>query len=266
MAKPTLAKPTLAKPGAMQETSPPMSRPSIAELALSRVRSAPPDHPFVVAQLGQSLDGRIATISGDSRGISGPAALDHLHALRAAVDAVVVGVGTVIADDPRLTVRRVDGRHPVRVVIDPDHRAPSDARCFDDDGTARFRVSTGRCHVSGDEDRSGRVSPAEDPRGVSAIVLPREGHSIDPARIIADLFQRGLRRILVEGGADTLSRFLSAGVVDRLHILMAPVILGSGKAGVELAPIGSIAEALRPATRAHLFADGDVLFDCDLRA
>ena len=93
----------------MQETSPPMSRPSIAELALSRVRSAPPDHPFVVAQLGQSLDGRIATISGDSRGISGPAALDHLHALRAAVDAVIVGVGTVIADDPRLTVRRVDG-------------------------------------------------------------------------------------------------------------------------------------------------------------
>src|ERR1700734_547398 len=80
LAKPTLAKPALAKPGAMQETSPPMSRPSIAELALSRVRSAPPDHPFVVAQLGQSLDGRIATISGDSRGISGPDALDHLHA------------------------------------------------------------------------------------------------------------------------------------------------------------------------------------------
>jgi diaminohydroxyphosphoribosylaminopyrimidine deaminase / 5-amino-6-(5-phosphoribosylamino)uracil reductase len=228
-----------------------MSRPSVAELALSRVRSAAPDHPFVVAQLGQSLDGRIATISGDSRGISGPDALDHLHALRAAVDAVVVGVGTVIADDPRLTVRRVDGRHPVRVVIDPSRRAPADSRCFDDDGTSRFRVCTDQ---------------AEEARGVCPIVLPREGQSIDPARIVADLFQRGMRRILVEGGADTLSRFLDAGMVDRLHILMAPMILGSGKSGVAMAPIGTIAEALRPATRAHVFNDGNVLFDCDMRA
>ena len=96
-----------------------MSRPSLMELALSTVRDAPPDRPFVVAQLGQSLDGRIATVSGDSRGINGSDALDHLHALRASVDAVVVGVGTVIADDPQLTVRRVSGRHPARVVIDP---------------------------------------------------------------------------------------------------------------------------------------------------
>ena len=228
-----------------------MSRPNVAELALSAVRSASPDQPFVIAQLGQSLDGRIATVSGDSRGISGPDALDHLHALRAEVDAVVVGVGTVIADDPQLTVRRVAGRHPARVVIDPDGRAPRAARCFAGDGTACFCVTT----CGGGDDG-----------GVRPIVLPRTGHSIEPARIVRRLFDLGLRRILIEGGADTLSRFLDAGAVDRLHILTAPVILGSGKTGVAMTPIRRVAQALRPATRTHVFPDGDVLFDCDLRS
>jgi len=79
------------------------------------------DQPFVIAQLGQSLDGRIATLSGDSKYINGASALDHLHRLRARVDAVVVGVGTVVADDPLLTVRRAGGRNPARVVLDPNH-------------------------------------------------------------------------------------------------------------------------------------------------
>jgi riboflavin biosynthesis pyrimidine reductase len=70
---------------------------------------------------------------------------------------------------------------------------------------------------------------------------------------------------LIEGGADTISRFMDAGMVDRLHVLVAPVILGSGKAGLAMAPIGTMAEALRPAARVHVFPDGDVLFDCDLR-
>jgi diaminohydroxyphosphoribosylaminopyrimidine deaminase / 5-amino-6-(5-phosphoribosylamino)uracil reductase len=83
--------------------------------------------PFVVAQLGQSLDGRIATVTGDSKYINGEAALDHLHAIRAHVDAVVVGIGTVIADDPQLTVRRAEGRNPARVIIDPRGRLPHDA-------------------------------------------------------------------------------------------------------------------------------------------
>jgi len=227
-----------------------MSRPHIAELALSAVRDAPPGRPFVVAQLGQSLDGRIATVSGDSRGINGSDALDHLHALRAAVDAVVVGVGTVIADDPRLTVRRVSGRHPARVVIDPANRAPADAQCFAADGAPRFRVT---------------VRAGTQPAGVHPVLLPATAAGIAPAAIITHLYALGLRRILVEGGADTLSRFLDAGLVDRLHILMAPVILGSGKTGVAMAPIRLVTEALRPPTRTHAFPDGDVLFECNLR-
>ena len=85
-------------------------------------RLAATDRPFVIAQLGQSLNGRIVTISGESRDINGAAALDHLHRLRAHVDAVVVGAGTIVADDPQLSVRRVAGKSPARVAIDPKGR------------------------------------------------------------------------------------------------------------------------------------------------
>jgi diaminohydroxyphosphoribosylaminopyrimidine deaminase/5-amino-6-(5-phosphoribosylamino)uracil reductase len=228
-----------------------MSRTNAAEMSLAAIRAADADQPYVIAQLGQSLDGRIATISGDSRWINGANALDHLHALRAAVDAVVVGVGTVVADDPQLTVRRVAGAHPARVVIDPIGRAPSDARCFIQDGTARFSIMS--CE-------------AARPAGVQPIILRRSGENICPAEIVSRLFALGMRRILIEGGSDTISRFIDAGAVDRLHVLLAPIILGSGRPGLELAPIVAVAQAMRPTARVHVFPDGDVLFDCDLRS
>ncbi|CAA9357234.1 MAG: Possibly 2,5-diamino-6-ribosylamino-pyrimidinone 5-phosphate reductase, fungal [uncultured Microvirga sp.] len=208
------------------------------------------DRPVVIAQLGQSLDGRIATVSGDSKYINGPSALDHLHRLRARVDAVVVGVGTLLADDPLLTVRRVEGRSPARVVIDPTGRAPADARFFADDGA-------GRLVVCGDT--------AAVPKPAEAIRLPATGRSLCPRAIVAALAARGFRRILIEGGARTISAFIDAGCVDRLHILLAPLILGSGKPGLDLRPITTLGEALRPATRTYPLEDGDVLFDCDLR-
>ncbi len=207
------------------------------------------DRPFVIAQLGQSLDGRIATLSGDSRDINGPAALDHLHRLRAHVDAVVVGVGTLVADDPQLTVRRVEGRSPARVVIDPQGRAPPAARFFARDGVRRIVV----CRCEG---------PV--PEGVEQIAVQADS-SLDPHVIIAALFARGLRRLLVEGGARTISAFLDAHAVDRLHVLVSPLIIGSGRAALELAPIASLHQAVRPRTDVRLFPDGDVLFDCDLR-
>ena len=218
--------------------------------ALAPILAAPADRPFVVAQLGQSLDGRIALPSGESRWINRDAALDHVHRLRAAVDAVVVGVGTVVADDPLLNVRRVPGRNPARVVIDPSGRLSSTARCFaDGDGAARYVV---------------RASGGRTPPGVEAIHIDRVDGKLPPGAIVAALFARGLRRLLIEGGASTVSAFIEAGVVDRLHLLVAPVILGSGKTGLTLAPLARLADARRPATRVHVLSDGDVLFDCDL--
>src|SRR4029079_2769756 len=97
---------------------------------------------MVVGQIGQSLDGRIATESGHSKYINGPAGLTHLHRLRALVDAVVIGAGTAIADDPQLTVRRAAGPQPARVVIDPNGRLDSKAKVFSADGVRRILVTT----------------------------------------------------------------------------------------------------------------------------
>lgn len=215
------------------------------------VRSAPAGRAFVVAQLGQSLDGRIATPTGESRWINRDAALDHVHRVRAAVDAVVVGVGTVVADDPLLNVRRVPGRHPARVVIDPAGRCPLAARCLNDDGVRRVLV---------------RAVEAPAPAGVEVIRLSPHGRTLSPLEIVAALVDCGLPRMLIEGGAWTVSQFIDAEAVDRLHVLVAPMILGSGKTGLELRPIARLAEARRPEANVHVLPDGDVLFDCDMRS
>jgi riboflavin-specific deaminase-like protein len=220
---------------------------------IALIRAAPSDRPFVVAQLGQSLDGRIALPSGESRWINKEAALDHVHRVRAAVDAVVVGVGTVVADDPMLNVRRVQGRNPARVVIDPSGRVPAEARCLDGtDGARRVVVSA-----------APREAPAS---GVEVAVVGRENGILCPRRVVAALWSLGLRSFLIEGGAHTVSTFIDAGAVDRLHVLVAPVILGSGKPGLSLAPVVRLADVLRPKARVHVLADGDVLFDCDIRS
>jgi len=204
----------------------------------------------VVAQLGQTLDGRIATPTGKSKYINGAAALDHLHRLRAQVDAVMVGVGTLIADNPSLTVRRVAGEHPARVVIDPRGRMPDDATCLKD-GLAPVIVVT---------QPGGRV-----PKGAERLEVAPDGCALSPAAIVRALAERGMPRILLEGGADTLSRFLQAGAVDFLHLMVAPMLFGSGQSGLELPPIDGLDQAIRPRSRVHVFDDGDVLFALDLR-
>ena len=213
----------------------------------------PHNQQVVIGQLGQSLDGRIATATGHSHYINGEAALIHLHRLRALVDAVVVGVGTVVADDPQLTVRRAAGRkgapQPARVVIDPKGRLPAAAKCLADDGA--------RCVVVGN-------GPARKPAHIEHITVPPTADGIAPAAILAALAARGLKRILVEGGADTLSRFLRAGSLHRLHVMTAPLIIGSGPTGLNLAVIARLDQALRPRTVSYALPGGDVLFDCAL--
>jgi diaminohydroxyphosphoribosylaminopyrimidine deaminase/5-amino-6-(5-phosphoribosylamino)uracil reductase len=201
---------------------------------------------IVIGQLGQSLDGRVATATGKSRWINGPQAIGHLHRLRALVDAVVVGVGTVIADDPQLTVRVVVGRNPARVVIDPRFRMPGTARMLNDGAATVYAVQT---------------EPRARPAGVEPILVPRGGDWIAPADILAALRERGFRRILIEGGAATVSAFLAAHALDRLHLSIAPLVIGSGPIGLNLPPIDELDDALRP--RATTYAIGaDMVFDC----
>lgn len=211
------------------------------------------DDLVVIGQIGQSLDARIASIDGRREFINGAEGLAHLHRLRALVDAVVVGVGTVTADDPQLTVRRVAGPSPARVVIDPRGRMPQSAKVLAQDGARRVVVT-----------RAG--VPPDFPAGVEHLSLAAGATgSIDPAAIIAALAGAGFRRLLIEGGAETLSRFLAARCLDRLHIVTAPIILGSGRVSVTLPVIAHADEALRPRVRAFPLGE-EVLFDCDLTA
>jgi riboflavin-specific deaminase-like protein len=218
--------------------------------ALASLDESQGRHSLVIAQLGQSLDGRIATPTGESKYINGPIALDFLHHLRARVDAVVVGVSTVIADDPLLTVRRAPGRSPARIVIDPNGRMPGNAKCLSCDAAPTYVIRhTENCDAS----------------PCPVIELSASADSLDPHAIVAALAARGMRRLLIEGGATTISRFIAAGAVDRLYVLVAPMLLGSGRPGLELPPIDQLTEALRPRTRNYSLDGGDVLFECDLK-
>jgi len=216
------------------------------------LRTGAIDDLVVVGQIGQSLDGRIATASGHSKYINGPAGLAHLHRLRALVDAVVIGVGTALADDPQLTVRRVTGPQPARVVLDPHGRLPASAKVFANDGVRRLLVTV----------EGAQCAP---PSGVEILALPAADRRIAPPAILAALAACGLHRVLIEGGADTVSRFLAAGCLDRLHVMVAPIILGAGRASFILPPIERADQALRMPIRAHQL-DDEVLFDCDLSA
>ena len=218
---------------------------------------------LVIGQLGQSLDGRIATRTGHSHYINGPDDIRRLHRLRALVDAVVVGAGTVEADDPRLTVREVPGDNPVRVVLDPSGRVSATARVLSDGVAPTLWIQTMR-GTGADDGLSGAGSEREWAPGVEIVRL-EEGAAggFEPAAVVAMLARRGLRRILVEGGGLTVSRFVQSGALDRLHISVAPLLLGSGRPGLTLTPIDRLDDALRPPVR-HFRLGDDLLFDLDL--
>lgn len=212
------------------------------------LRGPGPDGLTIVGQIGQSLDGRVATETGDSHYINQAAGLEHLHRLRSLVDAVLVGVGTAIADDPQLTVRRVDGPNPARVVLDPNARLPPTAKLLRDDGVRRVVLTAAAAHPAAES-------------GTDVIVLAATAGEMAPAAISSALRQCGFRRALIEGGAVTLSKFLQAGCLDRLHVIVAPMILGSGRPGFVLPPIARVAEALPVTMRAFPLGD-EVLLDC----
>lgn len=212
--------------------------------------------PFLFAQVGQSLDGRIATVSGDAADVSGEAGLCHLHRCRALAQAVVVGVRTALLDNPRLTIRLVPGPAPdrtgtpgpARVVIDPRGRLPDDARVLAEDGARRLVI---------------QGVPRDRPPGVEVIRLPMAEGWIPPAAIREALTARGLTRVLIEGGGVTIAGFLEAGLLNRLHVGISPIIIGAGPSGLHTAPIARLADALRPQT--HVYGLGaEVMFDCAL--
>ncbi|MGC5166292.1 bifunctional diaminohydroxyphosphoribosylaminopyrimidine deaminase/5-amino-6-(5-phosphoribosylamino)uracil reductase RibD [Luteimicrobium sp. DT211] len=187
--------------------------PAATELVRTWATSAAASRPYVIVKTAATLDGRVAAADGTSRWITGPEARAHAHEVRAAVDAVAVGTGTVAADDPALTARRPDGtlaeHQPLRVVVGR-RDVPDGARLRTEAGGELLQLAT---------------------------------H--DVAEVLAVLAAREVRTLLVEGGPRLATAFLEAGVVDELHAYVAPVLLGAGPGVVGGLGITTIADALR---------------------
>ncbi|WP_235578260.1 RibD family protein [Pseudorhodoferax sp. Leaf267] len=213
---------------------------------------------WTIGQLGQSLDGCIATHTGDACFVNGPEGLVHLHRLRALCDAVVVGASTACLDNPQLTTRRVPGPNPTRVVLDPRLRVPADAKLFRD-GQAPTLLVCHAAHRTQAEARLGAdrvVALPAHPSGGAVLALPA---------VLAALRARGLRTLFIEGGGVTVSQFVQQGLLDRLHLIVAPVLIGAGHPGLRVKRSDAMADALRPPVRTFALG-GDVLWDMDLRA
>ena len=212
---------------------------------LSRLRLG---RPLVTLKFATSLDGHLATASGESQWISGPPARERAHALRASHDAIMVGIGTVVADDPQLTCRLpgLDHRSPVRVVIDRHLRIPPTARLIVDAGIVPTWVLTSR---SADPGRRAAFLA----NGVTLIDvdLGRDGQ-IDLTRALAALGERGITRLLVEGGAQVAAAFIRSRFVDRLVWVHAPLVIGGDGipaiAGLDVAALADAAAFERLAT------------------
>lgn len=218
---------------------------------------------LVIGQLGQSLDGRIATANGHSHYVTGPESLLHLHRLRALVDAVVVGAGTVLADDPQLTVRHCPGPNPLRVVLDPLRKLPPHRRLFCDGQAPTLVLAAVPAAVPATA-RAPIPVPAANRAETALLSVADDGSGFAPAEVLSLLAARGAHRILVEGGGITVSRFLAAGALDRLHVVVAPMLIGSGRPGLSLPAIDHLDQALRPAHRRESLGE-DVLYELQLR-
>ena len=209
--------------------------------------------PITVGHLGQSLDGFIATHSGDSQFVTGHDNIVHMHRLRALCDAVVVGAGTVAADDPQLTTRHVEGSSPLRVVFDPARRLDSRYKVFNDDAAETIYVCRRSAAASG-ENRVGHAS----------IVTVDDDADAAVVQLQQLLFARGCTRILVEGGGVTVSRFLKANLLDRLQVAVAPFIIGDGRPAIRLPAPALLSDCGRPRHRTFMMGC-DVLFELVIR-
>jgi GTP cyclohydrolase II len=218
--------------------------------------AAPAWRPYVVLKYAQTVDGRIATRRGDAKWISSEAERRISHGLRAACDAVLVGVGTAILDDPQLTVRMVPGPSPLRVVLDSTLRLPSTARVLDD--RARSVVIT--TELSSEADRTALRT-----RAVGVHVVEAGPRGVDLASALRTLRALGVSSLLVEGGGRVITSFFVEKLVDRLVVGIAPTIMGTGIEAVGDLGVARVAESVHLTNRSVHQAGDDLLVAADVR-
>jgi 3,4-dihydroxy 2-butanone 4-phosphate synthase/GTP cyclohydrolase II len=216
---------------------------------------ARPDRPYVTLKYAQSLDGRIATATGDSKWISGEPERRVSHALRAACDAVLVGAGTAVRDDPELTVRLVSGASPTRVVLDSALRVPPSAKLFGPEA-ATLIVTTER------SDEARRAELVE--RGVGVEVVAADRDRVDLGAALKRLRELGMESVLVEGGARVITGLLARGLVDRIVVAVAPIVIGAGTEAVEHLDVTRVSDGIHLANRTIVPVGDDVLLAWDV--
>ena len=191
--------------------------------------------PFVTAKFAVSLDGKIATKSGDSKWISGSEARRYVHNLRYTTDAIMAGVNTVLADDPQLTARSGGGRggaarvQPLRVIVDSKGRTPLTAQVFNQPGKTLLAV--GRSITP--EEKTALTQT-----GVEIVELPSEEGRVDVKKLLKTLGEREITSVLVEGGGTLLGSLFDYRLVDRVIAFIAPVIIGGKEAKTAVAGKG----------------------------
>ena len=217
-----------------------------------------PDRPYVVVKYAQSLDGRIATSVGDSRWISSEAERMMSHSMRAHCDAVMAGIGTVINDDPQLTVRLVSGSSPIRIILDSELRMPAGAKVLTEEGTTLI-LTTERSEAQ----RRRELSRS----GAEIVVVPQRNDRVELGEALHLLRRRGIESILVEGGAGVITSLLaSRGLADRLVVSIAPSVLGSGIEAVGDLGISDVASGLELGDPTVHLVGRDLVLGADLEA
>ena len=213
----------------------------------------PAHRPLVTVHYAQTIDGRIASRTGDARWVSGESSLRLAHELRAAHDAVLVGIGTVLADDPKLTVRLVPGDQPIRIVVDSALRIPLDSsvlRTVD----ARTIIAT---TPGASEDRAAAIRA----RGATVLrVSANADGRVDLHALLARLRMDGIRSLLIEGGRAVLTAALRERLVDRLTVCIAPKVIGEGIAAIGDLHIDRLRDALTFERAGFIACGGDVVF------
>lgn len=195
--------------------------------------------PYVIVKWAQTLDGKIATAAGDSKWISSPESLKLAHRLRAAHDAILVGVNTVLKDNPELTTRLVKGRNPIRVILDSKLRITLHAKVLSNQSAAKTLVAATPAAPT-------EKLAALKKMGIEVLTFPPDSASrVDLKTLLKTLAQRQISSVLVEGGAETITSFLRLGLADKIIALIAPKIMGKGTDAFGELNITDVSQALK---------------------
>ena len=216
--------------------------------------------PFITVKFAQTLDGRIATAIGDSKWISSEASRKLAHRERGLHDAVLVGLGTVLTDNPELTVRLARGKNPLRLVLDSNLKITTDARILQNQNTAKTIIVT--TVASGAKRKRSQLEK----QGIEVMVTESDNKGrIDITPLLIKLGQKGISSLLVEGGSEMVTTFLKEDLADRLLVITAPRLIGKGIEAVGDLGIKSIKDAIQLDLRKVFRSGGDFVIDARIR-